>query len=275
MIKYGLEDRVICVTGGGSGIGLSVVQLLARDGARVAILDRDKDSVERAVTEAQSFGAKVGGYILDVRIADALHVVGDKIESDLGPVYGLVVSAGISGAGKAEDLLETSWTELFSINVSGLFLTCQEFGRRMIKAKKGSIVTIGSVDGIGGHPGRSHYVASKFAVRGLTQNLALEWGRHNVRVNCVAPSFVDTPLLRKNIPSKFIEDVVNDRTPLGRFAQSEEVAAASLMLLSDAASYISGVTLPVDGGLTAGPFTHKQGADLSSQRLLDEGAYKA
>lgn len=187
--------------------------------------------------------------------------------------FGTIASAGISGAGKAEALPLDEWSNVLGVNATGMLITCQAVGTRMIARGKGAIVAIGSIDGISGHPGRAHYVASKFAVTGLVKNLALEWGRHGVRVNCIAPNLVDTPLLRRGMPPAFLQEVVVDRTPMGRIAWPEEIASAALMLLSDASSYITGVVLPVDGGLSAGFFTHRQGADLSSTRLLEVGIY--
>lgn len=272
-MDFGLAGRTVCVTGGASGIGLATVIALANDGARVAILDRSGEAVDVLCARLRSQGAEVSGDALDVRDATALRAAADRIEAILGPIEGLVAAAGVSGAARAEDLTDEEFTRVLDINVKGLFLSCQEVGRRMIARKRGAIVTIGSVNGAGGHPGRAHYVASKFAVRGITQNLALEWGRFGVRVNCVAPNLVDTPMVRTGLPGKFLTEVVYDRTPMGRMAQPSEIAGVALMLLSDAASFINGVFLPVDGGLTAGAFTHDQGADLSSTALLASGVY--
>lgn len=273
MLKFGLEGRVICVTGGSSGIGRETVLALARDAARVAVIGRRIAEIDETVAEARACGAQAVGFSADVRDAAALRKAVDGIENTLGPIEALVASAGTSGASPVETLSEDDWNQVLSVNVNGVFLTCREVGARMIERGKGSIVIIGSVDGLGGHPGRAHYATSKFALVGLTKNLALEWGRHGVRVNCVAPQMVDTPMLRRGIPAAFLENVVVDRTPMGRIALPKEVASASLMLLSDAASYITGVVLPVDGGLTAGYFTRRQGADLSSSRLLEAGQY--
>jgi NAD(P)-dependent dehydrogenase (short-subunit alcohol dehydrogenase family) len=131
----------------------------------------------------------------------------------------------------------------------------------MIAHGRGSITLMGSIDGLSAHAGRSHHVASKFAVAGLTKNLALECGRHGIRVNCIAPSFVDSSVLRHMTPAAYLEHVVRNRTPMGRMAQAEEIATATLMLLSDAASFVTGVELPVDGGLSVGCVTNACGAD--------------
>ncbi|MFH1012116.1 MAG: SDR family NAD(P)-dependent oxidoreductase [bacterium] len=274
MIKYGLNGRVICVTGGSSGIGRSTVLAAARDGAHVAVVARRMEAIESTVAEAKAFGVRAAGFPAEVRDAVAFRKAVDDIEKTLGPIEGLVVSTGRGGQEPIEALPDEEWNEVLSINVTGTFITCREVGARMIRRGKGSIVIVGSVDSLGGHPGRGHYVTSKFAVVGLTKNLAIEWGRHGVRVNCIAPHMVETPLLlRSGVPASFRKNVVEDRTPMGRIGRLEEVASVSLMLLSDATSFVTGAVLPVDGGFTAGYFTHQQGADLSSNRLLQAGIY--
>lgn len=265
-MTFGLAGRTVCVTGGGSGIGLSVASLLASDGAHVAVLDRDAEHVNRALSLITGMGGRAFGEALDVRDAAALRQAADRIERGLGPIFGLVASAGTSSAAPIEAETEQEWNEVMGVNATGMFLSLREFGRRMIALRSGSIVAIGSIYGLGGQAGRAAYVASKFSVTGLIKTCAVEWGRYGIRVNCIAPGLVDTPLLRRSVPSAFISQVIEDRTPLGRMARSEEVASAALMLLSDAASYITGAVVPVDGGATAGVFTAEQGANLSSVR---------
>jgi 3-oxoacyl-[acyl-carrier protein] reductase len=269
LMEFGLAGRVVCVTGGGSGIGLSAVEHLARDGAKIAVVDIDPSRVDTAVAVAQKYGATASGFPLDIRDSVALNNAGDAIQETLGPVKGLIAAAGVSGASPAEHVEEEDWHRILSVNATGMFLTCQEFGRRMIHSGGGSIVTVGSIYGLGGQPGRLPYVASKFAVIGLTKTFAIEWGRFGVRVNCIAPGLVDTPLMRQGVPASFVANVVEDRTPLGRMACTDDVALAALALLSDASAYITGTTIPVDGGATAGVFVAKQGADMSSKRLQE------
>ncbi|MCP3730332.1 SDR family oxidoreductase [Sphingomonas sp. MG17] len=279
MQDYGLGSKVVCVTGGASGIGLAAVKALLADGAKVAILDLQREQIDRALSDLADEDAqrasRLLGIAVDIRDAGALKKAADEIESKLGPVFGIIASAGISGAGKSEHLPEDEFVNVMSVNVIGMFLCCREFGARMIARGQGSIVAIGSIDGLGGQPGRTHYVTSKFAVTGMTKNLALEWGRHGVRVNCIAPTFVDTPMLRRNVPAAFVDGVVADRTPMGRMARAEEIASVAIVFLTDAMTFVTGTILPVDGGLSAGFVTAHNGADLSSNRLLEAGAYQA
>lgn len=273
MMNYGLKDKVIAITGGASGIGRSAAIAAATDGAHIAVLDINADNIANTVDELRAKGVKAEGYALDVRDEAAMGKTADAVEAELGPVHGLFCSAGISRTSPAETLQVNDLDDVLDINVNGVFLANREFARHMIGRGAGAIVNVGSIDGLGGHPGRMHYVSSKHAVAGMTKSLALEWGRYGIRVNAIMPGFVDTPLLRANMPQKYIDRVVFDRTPLGRMARSEEIGRVALMMMTDAASYMSGAIVPVDGGMTAGFLTRGQGGDYASKTLLGQGVY--
>ena len=263
MIRFGLEGRAVMVTGGGSGIGRATVLALAAQGARVAVADMDRAAAEEAAHEAGD--AIVLGF--DVRDQQATQDAFAAAADAFGPLAGLVCSAGLSRGARAEELTLDQWDMVVDSNLKGSFLCAQAAARQMIGAGRGSIVLISSLSARGGHPGRAHYCASKAAVEGLVRDLACEWGRYGVRVNAVAPNVTDTPLVRRNLPEAFISDVIVDRTPLGRMGRAEEMADACLFLLSDAAAYVTGITLPVDGGISAGFLTHRHGADYGSRAL--------
>jgi NAD(P)-dependent dehydrogenase (short-subunit alcohol dehydrogenase family) len=273
MLNYGLKDRVVVVTGGASGIGLATARTLARDGAVIGLVDLNHAGVETAVSELEALGARVLGIALDVRDEAALNAAATRFETELGPVFGLVACAGIGGASPSLETPLEDWARIMDVNVLGAFVSCRAFGRAMISRGAGRIVVIGSIDGLGAQSGRTAYVASKHAVNGLVKSLALEWGRFGLQINCIAPTLVDTPLLRNAIPAGFVE-AVEDRTPLTRIASADDIARPAVMLLSDASAYLTGVILPVDGGLTTSFFARRNGADLSSIRLLEAGLYE-
>jgi NAD(P)-dependent dehydrogenase (short-subunit alcohol dehydrogenase family) len=272
-MDYELKGRVIAVTGGASGIGLAVVQAAASQGARVAIIDSSKAQTEEVLAELRKKGVEATAEVFDVRDESACESATERIEKTLGPIDAIAACAGVSRPEPAQDMNADAWDAVIEINLSGVFRSVRPAAKRMIARGRGAIVTISSTDGFGGHAARSHYAASKHGVVGLTRSLAIEWGRHGVRVNSVAPGVVDTPLLRRNIPPEHIQNAMIDRVPLGRFSTAHEQADACLFLMSDAASYINGATLTVDGGLTAGYFTRWGGADYGSNALMEKGAY--
>lgn len=268
MLNFGLKGRVVLVTGGASGIGGAVARLAAADGALVAILDANREAADAMAASLESQGAAALALAVDVRDAAAVDDAVASVEDRLGPIDGVVAAAGISRPGRAEELPEADWSAVIDINLTGMFNTFQAAGKRMLARRRGALVGVGSVDSLGGHAARIHYSASKHAVAGLVKSLAIEWGRFGIRTNCLAPGVVDTPLLRTVGVARHIDEVMCDRTPLGRLSSAEEQAKVTLFLLSEAASYVNGVVLPVDGGLTAGFFTHLHGADYGSRALL-------
>src|ERR1700722_4551326 len=272
-MKFEMPGQVILVTGAGSGIGRAAALLAAQSGAKVLVADVIEKDADNVVEVIRSTGGQATPLYYDVRDPAASIAEIDRAEGELGPIYGLIASAGISRPALAGQISAEEWKDVLDTNLNGLFYTVQEVGRRMIVRGAGSIVTMASVTAFGGMAGRSHYTTSKYAVVGLTKALAIEWGRHGVRVNAVAPGFVDTPLLQRNIPDRYRREVMIDRVPLARLATARDVANACMFLLSEAAAYITGTVLTIDGGLTAGFFTRKSGGDYASQSLLNQGAY--
>jgi len=263
----GIQNRVFFITGGAQGIGYAVAQAITAHAGVVALADRNAQALQDAAQQLTQRGARVQTHVLDVRDASTTAAVVETVESTLGPIYGTVPCAGITRTQAAEQMDAAAWGDVIAINLTGTFNTCQAAGRAMLAHGQGVIVNLASITSFGGQPGRANYAASKWAVAGLTKSLAVEWGHRGIRVNAVGPNAVDTPMLRQGVPARFVDGVMCDRTPLGRVARVEEIAAVIVFLLSDHASYVNGAVLPVDGGLTAGFLTHQQGRDYASAAL--------
>ena len=237
------------------------------------IVDVNESLGEEAAAEARSHGVKAAFQKADVRSRADLEVAADRAESELAALRGVVAGAGISMPEPAATMSRASWDAVMGVSLTGSFITCQVVGRKLIANGGGGIVTISSIDAVSAHAGRAAYCAAKFGVAGLTKTLAIEWGRHGVRANSVAPGITDTPAVRHSVPTEQIDKVLIDRTPLGRMATPDDMGQVAAWLLSDAAAYVTGQIVSVDGGLTAGFFTRWQGADLASNVLLKAGRY--
>lgn len=254
MMDFGLTGRTVVVTGGASGIGRATVGLAAADGARVAVLDLNAEAVATTVQELEATGATVGGFPVDVREEKDVVEVIRRVEQDLGPIHGVVAAAGISRPKKAVEMTAREFADTVDVNLVGMFATAAATGAVMLERGTGCFVAIGSTDSLGGHVDRAHYSASKHGVVGLVKSLAIEWGPRGVRANVVAPGVVDTALLRSIHDEASLSRNFLGKIPIPRLARGEDQGNAALFLLSDAAAYISGAVLPVDGGLTAGYF---------------------
>ncbi|GAA2862809.1 beta-ketoacyl-ACP reductase [Pseudonocardia halophobica] len=254
MVDFGLSGRTVLVTGGASGIGRATVGLAAAAGAHVAVLDLNADAVSETVEEVRAAGGTVAGYSVDVREDKDVADVVARVEQELGSIHGVVAAAGISRPKPATELTSREFAETVDVNLIGVFNTAAATGAVMLERGTGCFVAIGSTDSLGGHVDRSHYAASKHGVAGLVKSLAIEWGPRGVRANVVAPGVVDTPLLRSVHDEASLDRNYRNKIPLRRLARGEDQGGAALFLISDAAAYVSGAVLPVDGGLTAGYF---------------------
>lgn len=256
------ERRVALVTGAASGIGASVCRYLASIGVHIAAADQNAEGLE-ALRAQLNPDVQFLGAVIDVRDEAAQQEFVARVEKSLGAITDVVPCAGLARSAPAEDMTAEQWDLVLDINLRGTFLTCKAAANVMLPRRRGSIVCIASITAKGGQPGRANYAASKWGLVGLVKSLASEWGNRGIRVNAVAPNGVDTPMLNVGVPEHFRDDVMLDRTPLGRFARPEEIAQTIGFLLSDAASYVTGSILEVDGGLTSGFLTHRHGADYA------------
>ncbi len=247
------ENRVALVTGAGSGIGKAIATSLAREGADVVVNDLESAPARATAAEIEAAGRRALSAPADVGSEEAVQRMVERSIEAFGRIDLLVNNAGIPDqlgptVGQKLDL----WQRVIDVHLRGAYLCARAVGRHMIERRSGRIVSIASVVGMTGAPGRNAYGPAKAAIIVLTRTLAAEWARHGIHVNAVSPGYVRTPLVEKGIGAGIIdENVLVRRTPMGRLGRPEEIAEVVLFLLSDAASYVNGVNLPVDGGWTA------------------------
>ncbi|MBO1014653.1 SDR family oxidoreductase [Achromobacter sp. SD115] len=249
VIHPDLRGQSVVITGGAKGIGLATAQAFARQGARVALLDMDTTALEEAVAGLSALGGEALAVQASVTDADAVERAFAQVEQAWGRIDVLVNNAGVSANKPTLEVTVDEWRRAVDINLTGVFLCAQAAGRRMVPAGVGTIINLASMYGVVAAPDRAAYCATKGAVVLLTETLAVEWGPLGVRVNALAPGYVETDLVRDLAARGRLDpERLKQRTPLRRLAQPAEMADLAVFLASRQAGYINGHTLVADGG---------------------------
>lgn len=250
--KFRLDGEIAVITGGGRGIGLACAEALGEAGAKLYVIEPSEEAGATGIETLRGKGFDATLTVGDVTASTRINEIANEI-AGTGAATILINNAGIGQNGiPCEEIRDEQWLRMMDVNVNGVFWCMRAFGRHMIKARRGSIVNLGSMSGtIANRPQpQTPYNVSKAAVHHMTRSIAAEWAPHGVRVNAVAPTYIETPMVHA-VPEnrERIPDWLRD-TPMGRMGQTQEVASAVLFLASDAASLMTGAIVPVDGGFT-------------------------
>lgn len=246
-----LKSKVAIITGAGSGMGKAEALLFAKEGAKVVATDINEAAVKGTVDEIKSNGGEALAIKHNVANKADWEVVYEKTIDKYGKLDILVNNAGVTQAGSMDDLTEEEWDKVININLKGTFLGIQLAIPHFKNNNGGSIVNISSIAGLTGSSGAGAYTASKGGVRLLTKSVAADYGKYNIRANSVHPGYIETPMSKEYLEDETYKQWFLSQTPLRKYGKPEEVAEAVLFLASDASSYITGVELAVDGGVTA------------------------
>ncbi len=258
-INSGLENKVVIVTGAASGLGRAGALRFAKEGARVAAWDVNEDKSKDLAAEIESAGGKGMFQLVDVGDSDAVNKGVADIVAKWGSVDVLVNNAGIvrdsqlikyKNGSVLSEMNDDAFEKVLNVNLAGVFRCTRAVVPHMIEGGGGAIVNTSSVVALYGNFGQTNYVATKCGVIGMTKTWARELGRYKIRVNAVAPGFIGTEILQ-SMPPKVLENLIS-HTPMGRLGDPKDIAEAYVWLASQAASFVTGTVLSVDGGLVNG-----------------------
>ncbi|MEE8374498.1 MAG: glucose 1-dehydrogenase [Dehalococcoidia bacterium] len=252
MQMFDLTGKVAVVTGGGTGLGEAIAKALAEAGASIVLCGRRREPLDKVASEIESGGGKALPIRTDVTNADDVNAMASKALNAFGRVDVLVNNAGINTVKPFLELTEKEWDAVLDTNLKGCFYCCQALGRGMVEQESGSIINVVSVFGRTGFMNISPYIASKGAIVQLTKALAVEWARHNVRVNAIAPSYFETEMAKRDIEAD--ERVLKfnlNKIPMRRGGKPHEMGGIAVFLASEASSFVTGETIAVDGGWLA------------------------
>jgi NAD(P)-dependent dehydrogenase (short-subunit alcohol dehydrogenase family) len=247
-----LKDKIALITGSGAGIGNAVAKLFAEEGAHVYVTDIDGETAAKAAAELASKGLSVTAMTVDVSKGQDVNALLRTIEAEHRRLDVVVNNAGINVRSDFRNMSDADWVRLREVNLDGMIRIARDAFPLMKASGRASLVNMASIMGHRGMRTLAAYGATKGAISALTRGLAVEYAPYNIRVNALAPGFIETALTERVLKIKAFSDALLSQTPLGRFGTSEDVAMAALFFASDDSAFITGAELPVDGGMAAG-----------------------
>lgn len=247
---FNLNGKIALITGGGSGLGYAMAKLFAANGAKVIITGRDEETLKMAV---ETLGSNVFYESNDVSDLNATPSFVEMLEEKYGPIDVLVNNAGKHCKKPTHELTDEEMRQVFDVNLFGLFALTREVGKRMVVRKRGSVILVSSMSALFSLGKVAAYASSKAALYGLMLDLVAEYGSSGVRINTIAPGFIETPMFKtatKNDAPRLAK--ILDRIPMGHLGQPEDIGRVAFFFASDASAYVTGTLLPVDGGCAIG-----------------------
>ncbi|AGB47165.1 glucose 1-dehydrogenase [Mesorhizobium sp. CO1-1-7] len=248
---FGLEGKHAFITGASRGLGLAFAEALASAGARVTIGGRKADDLKAAADKLRTAGHSITEAVIDVTDTQSVDQAIAAAETGTAPIDILVNNAGIQRRAPLETFSDADWDALMATNLDGVFKVSRAVVKGMIARQRGSIINVSSVQSVLARPSIAPYAASKGAITMLTKSMAGEWGQHGVRINAIAPGYFKTELNAALVADETFSAWLTGRTPMRRWGEVRELAGAAVFLASDAASFVNGQTLLVDGGITS------------------------
>lgn len=247
-----LNDKVAFITGGGSGIGAATAKILAREGACVVVADINDEGGQQTIAQIREAGGEALFVHADVTAQNDVRSAVQQTIGHFGRLDCAVNNAGTNGEpGSVVDYPLEAWDQVIAVNLTGVWLCVQEEVRQMLTTGGGAIVNVSSGAGLSGHPTNAPYSASKHGVIGIMKSVAMQYGSEGIRINAVCPGVIDTPMAERIMSNPAISEQLLRKHVLGRFGEPQEVGEMIAWLCSDAASFVTGVAMPVDGGYMA------------------------
>ncbi|MBS4178730.1 SDR family NAD(P)-dependent oxidoreductase [Lederbergia citrea] len=245
------KNKIAFVTGASRGIGKAIAERFAAEGAKVALVSNSNEDLNETVNEFQALGYEVLPILTDVSDANQVESAVERTVQEWGRIDILANNAGIAWEEDFLEIKDDHWRKMLDVNLNGMFYTAQRVSRQMVKQGEGVIINMASTNGIVGEHKYAHYNASKGGIVLLTKTMALELGRHNIRVNSVCPGYIQTPMSEAIDDQEFVDEYIRTKISLSRVGKPEDVAGVYAFLASNDAAFITGTEIIVDGGQLA------------------------